>query len=61
MKRLHKHFYFKRTDSYMWIDWVAHNGFGLLPTLKINTTFQGVNFYFLFMWWKFQWYWARSR
>lgn len=53
--------HFKKSDSWMYCCWVKHNGFGLKPRLRINKTFQGIPFYFLFTWWKLEWYWAKSR
>lgn len=57
--KLFKH-YFKKRDSYMWMYWVNHNGFGLKPRLRINFVDKsGLYFYFLFTWWKLEWYWVR--
>ena len=55
-------YYFKKSDSNMWAYWVAHDGFGLRPRLKVNyTDIGGIYFYFIFTWWKFEWYWAKHR
>lgn len=60
MKLLKHHF--KKSDSWMWMYWVRHNGFGLRPRLKVNWTDRGgMYFYFLFTWWKFEWYCAKSK
>ena len=55
MKLLKHHF--KKSDSWMWMYWVRHDGFGLRPRLKVNWTDRGgLFFYFLFTWWKLEWY-----
>ena len=55
-----KHYY-QRSDSWMWMYWERHDGFGLCPLLKVNyADHRGVYFYFLFTWWKLQWCWEKS-
>lgn len=56
------HFYkhFKKSDSYMHIYWVRHNGFGFKPKLSINKADNGIYFIFVFTWWRFHWYWCRG-
>lgn len=53
-----KHFEFN--DSWMWCDWVAHNGFGR-PRLSVNCIKQGLCFYFYFTCYKLQWYWVKPK
>ena len=50
--------HFKFNDSWMWCNWVAHDGFGK-PKLGINCIKQGLQFYFIFTCYKFQWYWVK--
>lgn len=56
-----KHWHWKRKGIgyYMWMCWVAHDGFGR-PRLSINTRLQDVDFVFYFSWGKFQWYIAKG-
>ena len=59
--RLFKH-YFKKSESWMHIYWVRHDGFGLLQRLKVNYTDRGgLFFYFLFTWWKLEWYRVKTK
>ena len=58
MKIFKKHF--KKSDSYMHCDWVKHDGYGLLPRLVVNKN-ESVYIYFLFTWWKLNWYWVKER
>lgn len=53
--------YYKHTKrGNLWINWVNHNGFGLKPRLKINWTYNGILFRFIFEWWKLEAYLATS-
>ena len=58
MTLLKKHF--KSSDSWMHIDWVKHDGFGLIPRLQVNKN-DSVYIYFSFTWWKLNWYWVGKR
>ena len=54
--------HFKKSDSWMHIYWVRHNGFGLLPRLEVNqTSANGLHLYFLFTWWKLEWYRVKTK
>ena len=57
--KLYRH-HFKKSDSWMWMYWVRHDGFGFCPYLIVNKIDKGIYFYFLFTWWRFEWYWASS-
>lgn len=57
---LSKHFHFKKTDSYLWLTMVAHDGFGMRPRLAIRKRDHDQYFYFQFSWWRFHFYWVRS-
>lgn len=49
--------YYKKTRfGYLWIYWVAHNGFGLCPRLAINKVINDIHFRFKFTWYKLQAY-----
>lgn len=52
--------HFKSSDSWMHIDWVKHGGFGLIPRLQVNKN-DSVYIYFIFTWWKLNWYWVGKR
>lgn len=56
-----KHWHWKRKgiEYWMWMYWVAHDGFGR-PRLSINTRRQGLDFVVLFTWSRFQWYIIKS-
>ena len=49
--------YFKKSDSWLHCYFVAHDGFGLKPRLKISFIDRsGLYFYFLFTFWRFEIY-----
>ena len=50
------HVHFKKDNSNMWCCWVRHRGFGLKPRLRTNFEENTLHFYFLFTWWKLEWY-----
>ena len=52
--------HFKSSDSWMHINWVKHGGFGLIPRLQVNKN-DAVYIYFIFTWWKLNWYWVGKR
>ena len=52
--------HFKKSDSFMHIYWVRHGGHGFKPRLSINDSDQDIHFYFLFTWWKLEWYWCKG-
>ena len=54
--------HFKKTDSWMWMYWAKHNGYGLTPRLHVNYVDEAkLYFYFNFSWWKLCWYWVKGR
>ena len=60
MKIIRKHF--KKSDSWLHCYFVAHDGFGLKPKLKISFIDRsGLYFYFLFTFWRFEIYRCRVK
>ena len=54
------HHHFKKSDSWMWINWVRHDGFGKLPHLSVRKVKHDLYFYFDFTWWKLNCYWVKG-
>lgn len=52
MKLFYKHI----KKGHLWVYWVAHNGFGLLPRLTINKVKHDILFRFCFTWYKLEAY-----
>lgn len=52
--------YFKKTDSWLYLTWVRHDGFGLIPRLQVNTVHGSIYYYFDFTWWKLNCYWVKG-
>jgi hypothetical protein len=60
MKIIKKHC--KKSDSWLYCCFVAHDGFGLKPRLKISfINRSGLYFYFLFTFWRFEIYRCRVK
>jgi peroxiredoxin family protein len=60
MKIIKKHC--KKSDSWLYCCFVAHDGFGLKPRLKISFIDRsGLYFYFLFTFWRFEIYRCRVK
>lgn len=60
MKIIKKHF--KKSDSWLYCYFVAHDGFGLKPRIKISFIDRsGLYFYFLFTFWRFEIYRCRVK
>lgn len=58
MNLIKKHF--KKTDSWMYVTWVRHDGFGLIPRLRVNADDGSIYEYFDFTWWRLHCYWVKG-